>query len=119
MIACNVECNRSSGLESNTISNLTNILIWSSIFIGMYNLIQAKQFVMSKIMKYTDSYNERSMRHIASIKKSFDDFEEAKINLNGDITIKRRNTSKRIKERSVLTDVFKQMISNDIKKNRV
>ena len=51
--------------------------------------------------------------------KNFDDFEEAKLNLNGDITIKRRNTSKRIKERSVLTDVFKQMISNDIKKNRV
>ena len=51
--------------------------------------------------------------------KNFDDFEEAEINLHGDITIKRRNTSKRIKERSVLTDVFKQMISNDIKKNRV
>ena len=51
--------------------------------------------------------------------KNFDDFQEAKINLHGDITIKRRNTSKRIKERSVLTDVFKQMISNDIKKNRV
>ena len=53
------------------------------------------------------------------ILKNFDDFDEAKINLHGDITIKRRNTSKRIRERSVLTDVFKQMISNDIKKNRV
>ena len=51
--------------------------------------------------------------------KNFDGFEEAKINLDGDITIKRKNTAKRIKERSVLTDVFKQMISNDIKKNRV
>jgi len=51
--------------------------------------------------------------------KKFDDFEEAKINLHGDITIKRKYTSKRIKERSVLTDVFKQMISNDIRKNRV
>ena len=51
--------------------------------------------------------------------KHFDGFEEAKINLYGDITIKRKKTSKKIKERSVLTDVFKQMISNDIKKNRV
>ena len=51
--------------------------------------------------------------------KNFDDFEEAKINLHGDITIKRKNTSKKIKQRSVLTDVFKQIISNDIKKNRV
>ena len=51
--------------------------------------------------------------------KNFDDFEEAKINLHGDITIKRKNTSKRIKEISIFTDVFKQMISNDIKKNRL
>ena len=36
------------------------------------------------------------------ILKNFDYFDDAKINLHGDITIKRRNTSKRIKERSCL-----------------
>jgi hypothetical protein len=60
---------------TNILYNLTNLLIWSSIFIGMYNLIQAKQYVMSKIMKYTDSFNERSMSAIRSIKKSFDERE--------------------------------------------
>ena len=63
--------------------------------------------------------DDKLIEELNIILKNFDDFEEAKFNLNGDITIKRRNTSKRIKERSVLTDVFKQMISNDIKKNRV
>ena len=63
--------------------------------------------------------DDKLIEELNIILKNFDDFEEAKINLYGDITIKRRNTLKRIKERSVLTDVFKQMISNDIKKNRV
>ena len=63
--------------------------------------------------------DDKLIEELNIILKNFDDFEEAKINLHGDIIIKRRNTSKRIKERSVLTDVFKQMISNDIKKNRV
>ena len=63
--------------------------------------------------------NDKLIEELNINLKNFDDFDESKINLQGDITIKRKNTSKRIKERSVLTDVFKQMISNDIKKNRV
>ena len=53
------------------------------------------------------------------ILKDFENFEEAKINLQGDITIKRKDTLKKTLNRSILTDVFKQIISNDIKKNRV
>ena len=53
------------------------------------------------------------------ILKDFKNFEEAKINLQGDITIKRKDTLKKTFNRSILTDVFKQIISNDIKKNRV
>ena len=63
--------------------------------------------------------DDKLIEELNIILKNFDDFDKAKINLQGDITIKRINTSKRVKERSVLTDVFKQMISNDIKKNRV
>lgn len=36
-------------------ANLSNILIWSSILMNIYNQIQTKQYVMSKIMKYNDS----------------------------------------------------------------
>ena len=53
------------------------------------------------------------------ILKDFENFEEAKINLQGDITIKRKDTLKKTFNRSILTDVFKEIISNDIKKNRV
>ena len=53
------------------------------------------------------------------ILKDFENFEEAEINLQGDITIKRKDSLKKTLNRSILTDVFKQIISNDIKKNRV
>jgi len=36
-------------------ANLSNLLIWSSILMNIYNQMQAKQYVMSKIMKYNDN----------------------------------------------------------------
>ena len=59
------------------------------------------------------------IEQINIILNGFNDFEKAKINLQGDIIIKRKYTMKKMSDRSILTDVFKQIISNDIKKNRV
>ena len=70
-------------------------------------------------MKHLIKSEEKLIEKINIILKDFESFEEAKINLQGDITIKRKDTLKKIDKRSVLTDVFKQIISNDIKKNRV
>jgi hypothetical protein len=70
-------------------------------------------------MKYLTKSEEKLIEKINIVLKEFESFEEAKINLQGDITIKRKDTLKKIGGRSVLTDVFKQIISNDIKKNRV
>ena len=70
-------------------------------------------------MDDTNKIEEKLIEKINIILKDFENFEEAKINLHGDITIKRKDTLKKIGKRSVLTDVFKQIISNDIKKNRV
>ena len=53
------------------------------------------------------------------ILKDFDNYNKAKINLQGEIIIKRKDTLKKKMDRSILTDVFKQIISNDIKKNKV
>ncbi len=50
--------------------------------------------------------------------KDFKNFENASLNLEGDIVIKNKIIKKN-KDSSILTDVFKEMISNDIKKNRV
>ena len=70
-------------------------------------------------MKHSIKNEEKLIEKINIILKDFESFEEAKINLHGDITIKRKDILKKIGKRSVLTDVFKQIISNDIKKNRV
>ena len=70
-------------------------------------------------MNHSKKIEEKLIEKINIILKDFVDFEEAKINLQGDIIIKRKNTIKKTINNSILTDVFKQIISNDIKKNRV
>ena len=42
--------------------------------------------------------DDKLIEELNIILKNFDDFEEAKINLYGDITIKRRNTSKKLRK---------------------
>ena len=70
-------------------------------------------------MNNSKKIEEKLIEKINIILKDFENFEDAKINLQGDITIKRKDTLKKTFNRSILTDVFKQIISNDIKKNRV
>ena len=53
------------------------------------------------------------------ILNEFKNFEKAEINSQGDIIIKSKIIKKNKSRESVLTNVFKQIISNDIKKNRV
>ena len=62
---------------------------------------------------------EKLIDQINTTLKNFDSFEKAKVNLQGDIIIKRKDVLKKAVNNSILTDVFKQMISSDIKKNRV
>ena len=49
----------------------------------------------------------------------FKNFEKAEINSQGDIIIKNKIIRKNKSRETILTNVFKQMINNDIKKNRV
>ena len=70
-------------------------------------------------MKHSNKIEDELIAKINIILKDFENFEEAIINLQGDITIKKKDTLKKINNRSILTDVFKQIISNDIKKNRI
>lgn len=62
---------------------------------------------------------EKLIEQINITLKDYDSYEKAKLNLQGDIIIKRKDGLKKTMDRSILTDVFKQIISNDIKKNRV
>ena len=56
---------------------------------------------------------------INKILNDFENFEQALINDNGDITIKKKINKKTIKDVSILTNIFKEIIKNDVKKNRV
>ena len=70
-------------------------------------------------MNNSKKIEDKLIQKLNIIIKDFEIYEEAKINLKGDITIKRKDKIKKTLNRSILTDVFKEIISNDIKKNRV
>ena len=59
------------------------------------------------------------LKQIEKIVYNFANFEKPIIKNNGDILIKNITNIKLEKKDSILTNVFKQMIENDIKKNRV
>ena len=59
------------------------------------------------------------LKQIEKIVYNFANFEKPIIKSNGDILIKNITNIKLEKKDSILTNVFKQMIANDIKKNRV
>ena len=64
--------------------------------------------------------NEKELLNkIDYILSKFSNYENAKINYNGDIVIKNKNNIKKERKDSILTNVFKEIIANDIKKNRV
>ena len=53
---------------------------------------------------------------IIEISRDFQDFEKPSINKNGDIIIKRKNIKRENNNASVLTDIFREIIKNDVKK---
>ncbi len=56
---------------------------------------------------------------ISQILNDFKDFEQPFVNDNCDIIIRKKITKKKNNNSLVLSNIFKQIINNDIKKNRV
>ena len=56
---------------------------------------------------------------IDEILNDFEDFEQPSINKNGDIIIRKKLIKSKTNNSSILTNIFKEMIKNDVKKNRV
>ena len=56
---------------------------------------------------------------IDEILNDFEDFEQPTINKSGDIIIRKKLIKRKTNEASILTNIFKEIIKNDIKKNRV
>ena len=56
---------------------------------------------------------------INEILNDFEGFEKPIKNYNGDIIIRKKLIKRKTNDSSVLTNIFKEMIKNDVKKNRV
>ena len=63
--------------------------------------------------------HEELIKKISLILNDFENFDKPSLNDQGDIII-RNNANRRTKKKNtILTNVFKQIIADDIKKNRV
>tara|TARA_B100001059_G_C17432360_1_gene378601 strand:+ start:384 stop:599 length:216 start_codon:yes stop_codon:yes gene_type:complete len=63
--------------------------------------------------------DDELIKKISLILNDFENFDKPFLNGEGDIIIRNKKIRRDKKENSVLTDVFKRIIAEDIKKNRV
>ena len=56
---------------------------------------------------------------IDEILNDYEDFEHPYINNRGDIIIRKKLIKRKTHDSSILTNIFKEIIKNDVKKNRV
>ena len=69
---------------------------------------------------YTRTEIEKSLiNKINEILIDFEGFEQPFKNYNGDIIIRKNLIKRKTNDSSILTNIFKEMIKNDVKKNRV
>ena len=69
---------------------------------------------------FTRTEIEKSLIYkINEILNEFEGFEKPFKNINGDIIIRKNLIKRKTNDSSILTNIFKEMIKNDVKKNRV
>jgi hypothetical protein len=73
-------------------------------------------FLMSSVVKED---HDELIKKISLILNDFANFDKPSLNDQGDIIIRNKTIRRTKKENSILTNVFKQIIADDIKKNRV
>ena len=71
---------------------------------------------MNSVLKEND---KELIKKISLILNDFENFDKPFLTDQGDIIIRNKTIRKTKKENSILTNVFKQIIADDIKKNRV
>jgi hypothetical protein len=65
-----------------------------------------------------DKIEDQVLKKINLILSEFKDYEQAFVDFKGDIIIKNKVKKTSKKEKLILTNIFKEIIANDIKKNR-
>ena len=73
-----------------------------------------------ELMNNRTTTNNKLIKKIDEILNDFKDFEQPYINNDGDIIImKKKVNMKKLNNSSILTNIFREIIKNDLKKNRV
>ena len=70
-------------------------------------------------MKVEKKIENELITKISEILNDFEDFEEPFVNNNYEIIIRKKFTQRRNNNSLILSNIFKQIIKNDLKKNRV
>ena len=65
-----------------------------------------------------DKIQDQVLTKINLVLSEFKDYEQAFVDFRGDIIIKNKVKKTPKKEKLILTNIFKEIIANDIKKNR-
>ena len=73
-------------------------------------------FLMNSVVKED---HDEVIKKICLILNDYENFDKPSLNDQGDIIIGNNTIRRTKKENSILTNVFKEIIANDIKKNRV
>ena len=63
--------------------------------------------------------NYKLIKKIDEILNDFKDFEQPYVNNDGDIIIRKKKVTMKKNNSSILTNIFREIIKNDLKKNRV
>ena len=63
--------------------------------------------------------DNRLIKKIDEVLNDFKEFEQPYINNNGDIIIRKKVINRKNNNPSILTNIFKEIIKNELKKNRV
>ena len=67
---------------------------------------------------YKKTAEDEILNKISLMLNEFEGYEKPLVNSTGDIIIKKKSPRKPRKEKLVLTNIFKKIIADDIKKNR-
>ena len=76
--------------------------------------------MLEKKLMHTDKKTEDELiTKISEILKEFQDYQKPSVSANGDIIIKKKFIKRESNDISVLTNIFKEIIKKEVKKNRV
>ena len=84
----------------------------------MFNLTVKIYEVNKENIMNKDKIEDQVLKKINLVLSEFKDYEQAFVDFKGDIIIKNKVKKTPKKEKLILTNIFREIIANDIKKNR-